>query len=114
MVRLGERWIAVACGGVCVAEWQVNCKAEEYLVVDIDMLAHRLVRVEGHDLSLDNCSCSLSGSFKEVSVDFSDSSVSLHSLHVILTGKVLNYLELFVPVVHLFKIYTVKWYDCLS
>jgi hypothetical protein len=114
MIRLGEGWVAVAGRGVRVTQWEINSETEENLVINVDVLAHRLVRVQRDDLTLDNGHGTFSRSFDEVTVHFSDSAVSLHSLDIVLAGEVLDNLELFVPVVQLLQVDSVKRHDCLA
>ena len=99
MVGLNEGGVAVAGGRVGVAEREVNSETKEDLVVNVHMLTHRLVRVQGNYFTFNNCDGTLSCRFNEVTVYFSDGAVSLHPLNIIFSGEVLDDLKLFVPIV---------------
>ena len=70
------------------------------------MLAEGLIRVQRSHFAFDYCQSALGGGFEKVEIDFGYSSIFLHPLHEVLTREVLHNLELFIPIVHLFRINT--------
>jgi hypothetical protein len=113
MVGLGEGGVAVAGGRVRVAEREINSETEEDLVVDVYMLTHRLIGVQGDYFTFNDCDRTLSCCFDKVAVYFSDSAVSLHPLNIVVSWKVLDNLELLVPIVQLLQINSMKGHNCL-
>ena len=99
--------VAIEGSGVLVGGWAVNRETEENLIVDVDVLAEGLVGIQRLDFTFDKSSGSSSGSLCKVSINFGDSSISLHSLDKVLTREVLDNLELFIPVMHLLRVNTV-------
>jgi hypothetical protein len=88
--------------------WAVDGETEEDLVVNVDVLAKGLIGVQWRNFTFDKGSCTSSGCLKEIIVDFGYGTVLLHSLDEVLSGEVLNNLEFFIPVVHLFGIDTIQ------
>lgn len=108
VIRLGEWRVRIAGCGVRVAERDVDGEREENLVVDVDVLSHWLVRVQGYYFTFDNGDRSLGCGFDKVTVHFSDSTVFLHPLNVVINWEVLDDLELFVPIMELFQVDTMQ------
>lgn len=77
---------------------EIDCKGEEDLVVDENLLARGLVGVQGGQITTHNCDGTLDGSIKEVVVDLGDGTITLNSLHQGLLGEILHHLEFFVPI----------------
>ena len=91
--------------------WAIHSVTEENLVKYVYVLSHWLIWVEGDNFTLDKSDSASCCCFKEVIVNLGYGSVSLHALNEILTWEVLNYLELFVPIVDLPWINSVQWHD---
>lgn len=98
MVGLSPAWIVISRGEILKTVHQVDCKREENVVVDEDLLFLSFIRVKSRKIAFNNCNCSLCRSFQEVIVDFVDSSVFLCPLSKIISREVFDNLEFFIPI----------------
>ncbi len=111
-VCLREGGVVLLRGQVAPALREIHGEAEEDVVVDEDLLLLRLVRVQSHQVAVNNRDRALDCGFQKVVVDFLDGSVPLHSLAEVFLREILDALELFIPVSDALGVKSVQGYQC--
>lgn len=98
LVGSGEGWVLVFAAEVLKVQVLVDCKAEEDLVVNEDLLLGIVIWVQGLDGLMDDCHRAFFCCFDKVKINLCESSISLDSFVHCSLWKLLACLELFVPV----------------
>ena len=104
MISLSETWIIFAA---CkIFEWvnQINCVREENVIVNEYLLFFSFIRIQWHQVTINNCLSSFDSSFQEIIIDFHDCSVSLDSIHKSFLWEIFDNLKLLIPIPNSFWI----------
>ena len=114
MIWLSEAGELVCRGQIFVAQRCINCKWEENVIVDVDVLLNRLVGVQGGKFFFDDCLGSCQRCVDKVLVHFDVSAIFLHSIHVGVRVEGSNCLEFLVPLSVLFWVEAISGIDNLT
>jgi hypothetical protein len=114
VIRLCEARVALSRSEIRVIGRAVDREREKDLIVNVNMSAKRLVRVESLQLAINNRDCALTSRIHELVVGLDNISVDLQSLHEVVPRERLEDLELLVPVTTDLWIESVQWHKSLA